>query len=207
MTKPKDRPPATPAVDIRRFNLGDLAIIIAGMAFYCAAIRWAWGASGDIGWTFYTPASTLRSHLSILQSWYQLIEFGWLALTLCLTLMRLRHPRPRRRRLMRQPGWIACFSGGIAGLVAHGIDRFNELADQLLRRYLTTQSPMIYLIETDLPTYLAGTAVLISWLILALGGRWRGEPTWIDRVGRIAGIGWLVLLPVYFVIEVAVGFF
>jgi hypothetical protein len=38
-----------------------------------------------------------------------------------------------------------------------------------------------------------GPAVLAAWAALRLGGRWRSEPNWIDRAGRILGAFWVVL--------------
>jgi hypothetical protein len=40
---------------------------------------------------------------------------------------------------------------------------------------------------------LGGFAVAICWATLALGGRWRAEPSWIDRLGRIVGVAWMVM--------------
>jgi hypothetical protein len=37
------------------------------------------------------------------------------------------------------------------------------------------------------------TAVAGAWLILLLAGWWRPEPSWIDRLGRVLGLGWIVL--------------
>jgi hypothetical protein len=42
----------------------------------------------------------------------------------------------------------------------------------------------------------AGFAVAGAWLALALGGRWRPEPSWIDRLGRAVGWLWIAALMV-----------
>ena len=36
-----------------------------------------------------------------------------------------------------------------------------------------------------------GQAVIAPWLLLWLGGHWKPEPSWIDRLGRVLGWGWL----------------
>lgn len=36
-----------------------------------------------------------------------------------------------------------------------------------------------------------GAAILSSWATLALSRRWRPQPTWLDRVGRVVGVAWL----------------
>ena len=44
----------------------------------------------------------------------------------------------------------------------------------------------------------AGTAVGAVWVSLLLGGRWKAERSWIDRLGRVIGIGWMALALVYY---------
>jgi hypothetical protein len=36
-----------------------------------------------------------------------------------------------------------------------------------------------------------GLAVAAAWMALLLTGRWRAEPSWIDRAGRILGVLWI----------------
>jgi hypothetical protein len=36
-----------------------------------------------------------------------------------------------------------------------------------------------------------GFAILGGWVALVLSGRWRPEPSWIDRAGRIIGVTWI----------------
>ncbi len=36
-------------------------------------------------------------------------------------------------------------------------------------------------------------AILGGWLLIALIGRWRPEPSWIDRAGRLAAATWLII--------------
>ena len=97
-----------------------------------------------------------------------LVVWGIAILTL-----RLRAPRPPWREAAIQPGVWAC----VAPLVA-------LLSLPAMGRYFALEfSPLI------LPT-----AVAAAWLTLALCGRWRPEPSWVDRAGRGLGLGWLVLL-------------
>jgi hypothetical protein len=37
----------------------------------------------------------------------------------------------------------------------------------------------------------AAYGVAGAWLALALAGWWRPEPSWVDRLGRALGLGWL----------------
>jgi hypothetical protein len=36
-----------------------------------------------------------------------------------------------------------------------------------------------------------GAAVFWCWVTMALGGRWRGESGWVDRLGRLIGVAWI----------------
>jgi hypothetical protein len=36
-------------------------------------------------------------------------------------------------------------------------------------------------------------AVATSWLMIALGRRWRREIDWIGWLGRVVGVGWMAL--------------
>jgi len=43
----------------------------------------------------------------------------------------------------------------------------------------------------------AAAGVAGAWLILMLAGWWRPEPSWIDRLGRVLGLFWVVPYLVY----------
>jgi hypothetical protein len=49
---------------------------------------------------------------------------------------------------------------------------------------------------TVLLAHHAGWAVAVSWLTIALIGRWRPEPSWVDRAGRALGCIWILLGPI-----------
>ena len=49
-------------------------------------------------------------------------------------------------------------------------------------------------------SYGQGTAaVAVAWLTLALSGRWRPRPDWLDRAGRALGIFWLAIVPLIWI--------
>jgi hypothetical protein len=39
----------------------------------------------------------------------------------------------------------------------------------------------------------AGTVIAACWLLLLAVGRWKPEPTWIDRSGRCLGVCWIAI--------------
>jgi hypothetical protein len=125
-------------------------------------------------------------------------SFFFAAWSLAWLLLRLRRPRPRLRRLMRQPGMVACTASAvvlgirlinhlsIAGLIAchyGGADAWGYLDD------ITTQDEMPFV-----PSQI-GCAVAAAWAVQALGGCWRPERSWIDRMGRVLGWYWLAMIP------------
>lgn len=118
-----------------------------------------------------------------------------------LLVLRLRRPRPGWRRLSRQPGAVAC-AAATAALLAGGV--------LVLSRYMSMANPMgsnrVNIPLVHMPNELAWgshdwpvlesripPAVVSAWLVLAFCGRWRAEPSWIDRTGRVFGSFWVGL--------------
>ena len=183
-------PIATEAQPSRRFNLGDMLIATAAAA-------WAL-MPPSIG--FLRELPTAIGHAVVLtRQWLdwrtfpvlvgrpigtQLVQFvlGYTAgligpwvegLTLAVIAWRLRQPRPDRWGLVRQPGFMAC----LAALV--GFVLFLESRGLRFER----GGP---------PLYIAGT-VIAAWSLLLVTRTGRAEPGWIDRLGRLAGCGWIAL--------------
>lgn len=137
-----------------------------------------------------------RRWVEQLEAWWPLVTFGlaprYIALSMvCLLAMRLRRPRPNLRSLSRQPGAVACAAaaaataaGGIIVLtmLLRGDDwRFLQDHPEASHPWQIVQSPV-------------SIAVPSAWFMLAWSGRWRSEPTWIDRMGRVLGAYWIGLL-------------
>jgi hypothetical protein len=107
--------------------------------------------------------------------------------SLVLIPLRLIGPRPRWRRLARQPGLVASlavatalgFLAMITGVAFLGVGR----------GILDGFPEMVFL----LPPPFFGLAVLASWVTLVVGRRWRPEPSWVDRLGRALGLLWIML--------------
>jgi hypothetical protein len=103
--------------------------------------------------------------------------------TFALVVVRLRHPRPRFRRLASQPGFVACVAAASA----------MTLCTLSMIPLLAWSNAFSYE-QISLRSYTpeAGFAVAGAWLSLALGRRWRAEPGWIDRTGRGLGVTWIL---------------
>ena len=189
MTANAIRPPTPPRTEIRRFGLGDLMILVAAVAFSSGRSWSAVQRAMGIQPFFTSEAEVKRAFPS---AGFAILESGLMMATFALTAMSLRPPRPRRARLMRRPGWIACFAGSTGLLLGMAID----WADSPTRR--SYQYGYQYMLYHDMnhPAYMtlfAGSSILISWLILAAGGHGRSAPTWPDRAGRALGVGWLAM--------------
>jgi hypothetical protein len=102
--------------------------------------------------------------------------------------LRSRRPRPNLRRLTLEPGTAAC---GIAalGMTVAGLLTFLVLTIPGNWR----GAPSMLLRLMPLTSYMAAVPVAAAWGLLAASGRWRPEPTWIDRAGRALG-AWLILV-------------
>ena len=114
------------------------------------------------------------------------ITYFLLAWTLAFIPLRLRRPRPTLSRLMLQPGMAACCAVAVVTLMdgiswgIYGLKIDPKYATSMVSRYWRGVSDHL------------GPAVVATWLGLFLSRRWRPEPGWIDRLGRV--IGWLWLL-------------
>jgi hypothetical protein len=172
----------------RSFTLFDAIVSVAAMglalAFARLSLIYMWsnlrtipigGPAGWAGvWTY------LRTRTDVTVS-IVMFTFSWLdSLLLCWTLayviMRLRKPRPPLRRLVRQPGMVACevwLLGMFLGICLQ-VEAYPLLAP-------------IAVVST-------GFAIPTTWAILALRGRWDTEPSWIDRLGRGLGVCWSAII-------------
>jgi hypothetical protein len=107
--------------------------------------------------------------------------------TLAVLMVRLRSPRPRRFRLMGQPGMLAVTTAMAYAVV--GAAGFL-LAFLIRAKYKPTWSDYA---GQAIDLHATAKAIAAAWLILALSGRWRPERTWIDRLGCLIGLAWIAL--------------
>ena len=106
----------------------------------------------------------------------------WMAATIAI---RLRRPRPRLIRF--QPGFVACVAVMVALLPGWAWY-------MTIRHRPGFQKSEGFEQAWAVTTHWTETAVLGAWLALILARKWRPEPSWIDRMGRVLGLYWIVQL-------------
>jgi hypothetical protein len=130
------------------------------------------------------------------------------AMTIAVFAVRMRAPRPPLCRLARQPGLVACAVALSALLViacwvgvTTAMGRAVEFSEHATNDFEHSRGSFVLypLSGRNLVVYgdRIGFAVAGAWLWLWISGRWRAEPTWVDRLGRVMGWLWLVLALVF----------
>jgi hypothetical protein len=184
----------------RRLTLADLMLLIGatalGLGTSQAAVPAFLGATATPVALLapgepWTPSVTLKRAIGVVV--LLLSVFGpW---TFLLPVLRLRPPRPRRRRLSDQPGLTACVAAivgmvlGAVGTCLGHLARASGASPLGQRGTLGQWMRVIYL--NDLIGY-AGLAVVSVWSVQAITGRWRPAPDAVDRLGRFIGLLWVV---------------
>lgn len=168
-----------PASIGRKVSLSDALVLLAVPAVWLATRRHL--ALRQMGMRFW-----------YLDNYYlvpPLIDDVGLFLTILafvLILLRLRPPRPRRRRLWRQPGLAACAAvmfGVTVKAISTAVSSYANLpAWENDFRVNVLWGPWPY----------TGPAVAGAWLALLVTGLWRAERSLVDRLGRIVGVCWLL---------------
>jgi len=161
-----------PRTVARRFTLADAMILVAATAVGLALAPVLATSGRARGMALKLDQHAL---MGLLISW-----------TIALLVLRLRRPRPRLRRLAVQPGFIA---GAAASATLAMLGPLIGLASYLstLKGRGGDVRDLVVLIIPQV-----GFAVAGAWLAVALSGRRRPEPGWIDGLGRFVGALWLV---------------
>lgn len=154
----------------RHFTLADAMVLVAATAAGIAA--GTPGESGDWRW----------AGVSVPLAW-------------ALAVVGISLGRPGDRRAFRRgaPGLHACLAVtvGAAAII------LSEASYGVLNSWSAPwiQGPWIHYSFRMTAEY-AGGSVAVAWLALVATRRWRPVPTWPDRLGRLIGAYWLLLLVV-----------
>jgi hypothetical protein len=198
-----NRSSARAATDQRRFRVLDAMILVAATALGCGALEWLGRETdGEVVWTAVYDGTRELFHQSPGGDWpigEETLELclltAWLTTplvamwTLALIPIRLLGPRPRIRRLARQPGMMSTCASGVT-IVLVGLFALVEALAVELRGF---KGPVRSAEWAPIVPMLLGLAVLVSWTTLLIGRRWRAEPSWVDRLGRATGVFWIVV--------------
>ena len=139
----------------RRFSLLDGMILVAGMGLAVAGCR---------------PQYYERSGMRLPFTLLAMAGVCLVVLTFSILALRLRHPRPPLRRLVRQPGFLACLGASVAMVMG--------IADGLAVEFIHGGWSRVAAIVQDVQDVLnrmpesapiCGTVVLVSWVVLAIG--------------------------------------
>ncbi len=174
----------------RKFTLVDAMVLIAAIGVALVPIRiFLWES-----WHF--PDE--RSAGEIWQTGLDVnVNFIPLALTLsvALSLLGVRKPRPNLRRVYRRPGMAACATTVVyAVLSLIGYGGFLYFTGDLTHVTFDSRDVITLYIRIGMqPMFLVGGAVASVWIVLWLSGVWRAERSWIDRAGRALGIYWITI--------------
>jgi len=171
----------------RRFTLLDGMIAIAALAAELGLIR---SLEFGFDWEFHSKIWTETRWF--FRSWaidkfvmqiFQLATTAALCSTIAALAYRLRRPRPRWRRLAGQPGTAAIMVAVASSTMTLPLValRFSESPESSAGTFL------------GMVAILAGFGVATRWGMLLLARRWQSEPSWIDRLGRFVGVGWIAL--------------
>lgn len=113
-------------------------------------------------------------------------------LTLVVLVLRILGPRPYLRRLTRQPGFNASFAATLAicfgGALNYATSKSTFNPGHVAQGYTWT----FFFPNGSEP----GLAVASCWTVLLMGRRWRFERSWIDCLGCLVGVYWIIMIVV-----------
>jgi hypothetical protein len=177
----------------RPFGLGDGMILIAGLFI---ALAWDRPRVLDPLLRVSEPAFyswwLAEEAASIIALLLQLLVVA----SLTVLAVRLRPRRPSLGRLLQQPGAAACALASAASIavgsmvVASHVLSGRPLAVAWSRAATDLKPDKLLIVAV-----MIGMAVLTAWIVMLAKRQWRPEFGWIDRFGRLVGLGWIAMIP------------
>jgi hypothetical protein len=167
----------------RRFTLRDITVLIPSIAVGCWLAR-----------TFVLNAPRIFGPDYAIEwvGWVNLSLMVLMTTQLGLLLLALMPPRPRRRRLARQPGFMAgvAVASVVVAQTVQDLSRFERNGAIWLNNYLLSISGSGRM----------APSILLLWFVGSLQGLdWR-RPGWPELLGRLLGVIW-VFVWVFFLVR------
>jgi hypothetical protein len=103
--------------------------------------------------------------------------------------LRFRQPRPPLHHVARLPGSAAAIVLPLAVAMVQCPEFFVEVWRDTSGRAWQFWWAQLW-VSVLQPT---GLAVAVAWSTLRFSGRWETERGWLDRLGRVIGICWIVI--------------
>ncbi|WP_422929081.1 hypothetical protein [Singulisphaera sp. PoT] len=182
----------------RPFGLADGMILVAATATGLSLSRKAVDVAGPT--SLWRMIRTLSSGGCSFEEFVNLsVELG-IALVLptlaswtfgCL-LLRLRAPRPSRRRFTRQPGAMA----SLAASTVIGLSLAVALLHWLLTDRAIPKTSHVFGLALFVSMQV-GVVVSCCWSTMIVSRGYVPEPTWLDRLGRLLGAAWIAVAVPY----------
>jgi hypothetical protein len=178
---------------LRNFDRLDAIILVAASAAGFALIRVI-----GLGFSKHRFLVAVPAHYVISENLISATVPFLTSWTLAFLVIRMRRPRHPLQSIFRQPGTLACIAASL-GLVYEFLWMLLiGLVLGIPRAYMKGFLPGAWWLFgsyiTPVFLWVAG-----AWLTLAIGGWWRSEPSWVDRLGRVLGLGWILAMLVQFV--------
>jgi hypothetical protein len=162
-----------------------------------------------------TPPSTARWLHNLTSTWISwTIPFA-MTLTAALLILRFRSPRPRFSQIAGQPGAVACAAAIFAMAARMGQEVLIYTLGYMTLPSAAVRLPSPPFVRYESPAWRdswghivhnivletfpfsvspsVGIAVIVAWAVLWANRRWCPELCWIDCLGRLLGIYWIVL--------------
>lgn len=188
----------------RLFNLMDAMVLVAATA---AGLGIARGISDEL-WRLTNPlvrVGSIGPALLDAARWTVLAYPFLVAWTMALLLLTFlpRRFRPIPDDPLNRPGTAACgaatiaISIGMVNLTALFLVAMARSGTPLNSRQIISDIIEATTHNIGVELGMPGLGVTVAWSMLALSGRWRSQPNWLDRAGRSVGLVWVVLMVIH----------
>ncbi len=176
----------------RRLHLIDAMVLIAVVALALTMtrsyLRWFVVLSSVIS----TEPSNVR--IMGIREWLYACVPPLVILSATLWPLRFTRPVCRYHRTARLPGLTVSYAAWVALVFAFVRSVFDMRTWLAYTHYphvgVLSLGDILVLRVVSMKDFI-GSAVAVTWLLLWLGGGWRAESGWIDRLGRLLGVSWI----------------